>query len=136
MDATNIVVALLSAGGATIIAAFVNAFFNRRKLSAEATEIITKAAAGTVENVVADNARLRLEVNELRVQLAQLAETVAISEKRERAHEMSQERWIWHMGRWHRHGSRLAEELRAAGITPEEAPPLWPKPVEPGDIHQ
>lgn len=54
MDA-NVMVAILGAGGlASIIAAVVAGLFSKRKLGAEATEIITKAAAGVVTNLQAE----------------------------------------------------------------------------------
>lgn len=52
---TEIVVALLGGGGiAAIISAVVAGLFSKRKLGAEATEIITKAAAGVVTNMQAE----------------------------------------------------------------------------------
>jgi hypothetical protein len=57
-SSTTIVIAVLgSAGLGAIIAAVVNGFFSKRKLGAEATEIITKAAAGVVTNLEAENLR-------------------------------------------------------------------------------
>lgn len=47
--------ALLGAGGlSAIIAAIVTGLFSKKKLGAEATEIITKAAAGVVTNLQAE----------------------------------------------------------------------------------
>lgn len=52
---TELVVGLLGGGGiAAIISAVVAGLFSKRKLGAEATEIITKAAAGVVTNLQAD----------------------------------------------------------------------------------
>lgn len=49
---TDLVVGVLGAGGlGAIIAAIFNGLFSKRKLGAEATEIITKAAAGVVTNL-------------------------------------------------------------------------------------
>lgn len=49
---TELVVGLLGGGGvAAIISAIVAGLFSKRKLGAEATEIITKAAAGVVTNM-------------------------------------------------------------------------------------
>lgn len=51
----DILIAILGTGGATgIIAAIVTGLFSKRKLGAEATEIITKAAAGVVTNMQAE----------------------------------------------------------------------------------
>lgn len=49
---TELIVAVLGAGGlGAIFAAIVTGLFSKRKLGAEATEIITKAAAGVVQNM-------------------------------------------------------------------------------------
>lgn len=48
----DLFIAALGAGGlGAIIAAIVTGLFSKRKLGAEATEIITKAAAGVVKNL-------------------------------------------------------------------------------------
>lgn len=51
--------ALGTLGLGSVLAAMVSGFFSRRKLGADATEIITKAASGVVERIEADNERLR-----------------------------------------------------------------------------
>lgn len=57
-DLTPLVVAILGAGGlGAIVAAIVTGLFSKKKLGAEATEIITKAAAGVVTNLEAELAR-------------------------------------------------------------------------------
>ena len=54
MSAT-VLAALLGAGGlGAIVAAIITGLFSKRKLGAEATEIITKAAAGVVTNMQAE----------------------------------------------------------------------------------
>lgn len=120
---------LLGAGGATIIAAIVNAVFNRRKLSAEATQIITQAAAGTVENIMKDNASLRLELGEVKAKMIELTAIVELSEQRERHFTITEERYRWHMQQWHSYCTRLANRMRAAGLEVEDPPPLWLDPV-------
>jgi hypothetical protein len=51
----EVIVAVLGAGGlGAIFAAIVTGLFSKRKLGAEATEIITKAAAGVVTNLQAE----------------------------------------------------------------------------------
>jgi len=53
--ATELVVAILGAGGlGAILAAAITGLFSKKKLGAEATEIITKAAAGVVTNLQAE----------------------------------------------------------------------------------
>lgn len=55
---TTLLLTILSAGGGgAIIAAIVSGLFSKRKLGAEAAEIISKAAAGVVINLEADVAR-------------------------------------------------------------------------------
>lgn len=54
-----------SAAVASIIGAIINGILNRKKLGAEATEIITKAASGVVADIRSDNERLRSRVGEL-----------------------------------------------------------------------
>lgn len=52
---SDILIAILGTGGASaIIAAMITGLFSKRKLGAEATEIITKAAAGVVTNLQAE----------------------------------------------------------------------------------
>lgn len=128
MNSVVVIASLLSAGAATIIVALLNALFNRRKLSAEATQIITQAAAGTVENVMRDNAELRTRMGKLDERLAHLDAALELAERRERSHQADEERWRWHMERWHRYCGRLLAELRAAGVSQiEDPPPSWPE---------
>jgi hypothetical protein len=123
-DVINLVAA---AGGGGVIAAVVNALFNKRKLSAEATEIITKAAAGTVALAVSDNTALRAEIAELRARVDLLAETARIHEQRERAWQQHEERYRWHLERWSRYANALLTLLNASKIkVAEEMPSLYP----------
>jgi hypothetical protein len=53
-----LIVAILGAGGiGAIVAAIITGLFSKRKLGAEATEIITKAAAGVVTSLQGELAR-------------------------------------------------------------------------------
>lgn len=118
-------VAAMGAGG--VIAAIINAVFNRRKLSAEATEIITKAAAGTVANVVNDNTTLRARVDKLEAQVTTLLAASALHEKRERHWQHSEERYRWHLERWQRYAHSLLALLQSNNITvAEDEPSLYP----------
>jgi len=72
----TVVTWLTGAGVGVVLAAIIAGLFSRRKLSAEATEIITKAASGVVERleaevtrVTADNAALRAQVQRQEVAL-------------------------------------------------------------------
>lgn len=55
-----------------VLAAVVNAFVNKRKLSADATKVITEAAAGVVQDMRADNAEIRAERQALVADVRQL----------------------------------------------------------------
>lgn len=124
----QVVVGLLSAGITAVIVAVLNAIFNRRKLSAEATEIITKAAAGTVEQVVKDNESLRTRLAKVEAELEAMRATQSLVDQRERAHQEIEERYRWHLERWHRYAGRLIEEIRTLGGVVEDPPPLFPEP--------
>jgi len=100
---------------AAVLGAIINGFLNRRKLGAEATEIITKAASGVVERLEAellrvtnDNTRLRERVN-----------TLEIKEEADRAVLQLHAAW-----------DHLAvERLTEAGIDMPMPPPLSPPPL-------
>jgi hypothetical protein len=119
---------LISAGGATVIAAFINAVMNRRKLSAEATEIITKAAAGTVENVMKDNSTLRERIAHLEILVKNHEETIRIAESREREHLLAEERHRRHEVDCRNYTGLLATQLRALGGTVPDPPPIYRPP--------
>lgn len=51
MNATNIALVLGAVGIGAIVSAIIAGLFSKKKLGAEATEIITKAAAGVVTNL-------------------------------------------------------------------------------------
>lgn len=122
---------LLSAGGATVIAAIINAVMNRRKLGAEATEIITKAAGLQVENVMKDNTELRTKVARLEKTVDQHEHTIEVAERRERHHLIEDERWRWHMQRWHDWGETVSTLLESCtNRPPPPTPPSWPEPLE------
>ena len=60
---TNTIVAVLGAGGVgAILAAIVTGLFSKRKLGAEATQIITNAAAGVVKSMEADLTRTKRDM--------------------------------------------------------------------------
>jgi hypothetical protein len=110
-----------SAGLAAVLVAVINAVVNRRKLGAEATKVISDAAAGTVRDVREDNARLREENVDLRSRIVAL--------------ENDQDMWEYERDQWrevlqiHAAWDRLAIE-RIAGREPPielpDAPPLTP----------
>jgi hypothetical protein len=61
-----------SAGLAAVLVAVINAVVNRRKLGAEATKMISDAAAGAVKDARDDNVRLRAENSEFRARVTAL----------------------------------------------------------------
>lgn len=70
LSTAQIVIGILGTLGLGAVgAAVVTGLFSRKKLGADATEIISRAAAGVVERTEADNARLRadLAATELRL---------------------------------------------------------------------
>ncbi|WP_155293633.1 hypothetical protein [Rhodococcoides fascians] len=77
MNADLAVAVLTSAGVCAIVSALIGGLFSRRKMSAEATSIITTAAGSFVEQVQADNATLRSENKDLKTQLEELRTEVA-----------------------------------------------------------
>lgn len=61
---TQVLVAALGAGSiGAVLAALVTGLFTKRKLGAEATEIITKAASGVVESLNAEVARVNTRLS-------------------------------------------------------------------------
>lgn len=63
---TDVLVAVLGTGGlATIVSAIVAGIFSKRKMGAEATEIITKAAAGVVSDLRTEIERQKRDREEL-----------------------------------------------------------------------
>jgi hypothetical protein len=96
---TTIIVALLSGGGIfAVLGAFVNGAFTKKKLGAEATEIITRAASGVVVDLrksldekSADMATMKAE--HLAAMLAMREEHAAALAKMEREHSDEREDW-------------------------------------------
>ncbi len=112
----DIVIQLLgSAVLAAIAGAIINGIINRRKLGAEATEIITKAASGVVERLEAELTRVSAD----RERLIERVHTLEIREEADRAVLQLHAAWD------HMAVQRLAE----FGITDlPQPPPLSPPP--------
>lgn len=65
----DVLIAILGGSGfGAIVAAIIAGIFSKKKLGAEATEIITKAAAGVVVNMEADMKRMKTERSEERTE--------------------------------------------------------------------
>lgn len=74
---SQMVLGILGASTVTAVAgALIAGFFQRKKLGADATEIITRAATGVMEQVQEDNARLREENVALRTTIEDLRQMV------------------------------------------------------------
>lgn len=122
---------LVSGTGAALIAAVVNAVANRRKLSGEATKLITEAAGSVTQTIMADNARLRQDITDLKAEVAAMKQTIALAEERERGHQVSEDRNRAHLERWHRYCASHRDAMRAVGMQVADPPPLYPSPVSP-----
>ena len=115
MESDVIVQLLGSAVLAAIAGAIINGIINRRKLGAEATEIITKAASGVVERLEAERSRIANDNVVLR-------ERVAALEAREEA-----DRAVLQL---HAAWDHLAvQKLAELGIELPAPPPLSPPPL-------
>ena len=118
---TAIVVAALSAGGiGAIFAAIVSGLFSKRKLGAEATEIITKAAAGVVSNLQAEvdriNAARKVDQSEHEQVISDMA----------RAYHLERAEWK-RVLQLHVAWDQLAiTKLADLGIELPDAPPMLP----------
>lgn len=76
MDGATILVGLGAIGGTSTVTVFVQGMLNRRKLGADATKIITDAAAGVVTTLNVENKRLDDEIVDLRRENASLRRAV------------------------------------------------------------
>ena len=101
---------------AAIAGAVINGIINRRKLGAEATEIITKAASGVVERLEAELTRVNTDNARLRERI----QTLEVREETDRAVLQLHAAW-----------DHLAvQALTKAGITDlPQPPPLSPPPA-------
>lgn len=117
----ELIVAILGAGGmGAIIAAIVTGLFSKRKLGAEATDIITKAAAGVVTNLQSEIDRQVHARQEDAASHAALVERLIASHNR----EMSEVRRVLQL---HVAWDALAiARLADLGVNLPPAPPLLP----------
>lgn len=111
-------------GIGSVVAAVVSGLFSRKKLGADATQIITQAAAGVVERTEADNARLRAEVAEERLMREQ--------RENELRRLIDQHTRVLQL---HAAWDHIAvERLAAAGIELPEPPPLYGPDSSPSEL--
>lgn len=120
----QLVVALV--GGGTI-AAVINAVMARKKLGADATKVITEAAAGVATDLRKDNADLRTEVATLRRQVTEC--------------EAREDRWELERREWrdilqvHAAWDHMAvTALRRAGVSDIALPPALYPPYRVGGV--
>lgn len=106
-----------SFGAAGVLLAIVNGLFSKRKLSAEATKIITDAASGTLKDVRDENTRLlgRQATLEARVDAVEKENRVQAE------HQRQTDALIVVHGEWDRQAYYAA---RNKGINLPEPPPL------------
>jgi hypothetical protein len=136
---TQLLIAALGAGGlGAIIAAIIAGIFSKKKLGAEATEIITKAAAGVVTNMEGDLVRMRTErseerteheteMDELRRKMSKMA-AEHVAKMAEMAHNHAAEREEWRaVLQLHVAWDVMAiTKLAELDVTLDPAPPLLP----------
>src|SRR6478736_6583237 len=103
-----------SSGVTAVMVAVITALFNRGKLKADATSLITQAAGGLVTSLQADNVRLRTE-NTRNAQRRDRKE----SAERRRDNEFRRQ-----LERHHEYDVQLVRQLRAAGIEVPDPPEL------------
>ena len=118
---TEIIIAALGAGGfGAIIAAIVTGLFSKKKLGAEATEIITKAASGVVERLEAELARRVEDMAAMRL------EHKAEVEKITREHSDEREEWRRVLQLHVAWDAIAIAKMGEIGIELPPAPPLLP----------
>lgn len=120
----NLLISILGTGSVVaVISAIVNGFLNKRKLSAEATSIITQAAGGIVQNLQDDNTRLRTVNTKIEARYNRSVRSI-----RQRD-EIFRVRLTEHM-KW---DELVAEKLRGLGIEIIDPPKLVLPDLDLGD---
>ena len=146
--ATTIVIAVLGSGGLfAIIGALINGAFTKRKLSAEATEVITNAASSVVTQIEKQRDDLRKEMTDLKTEhaaelgrlrdesAAQMQRVIAthLRELEERDKEAAEERQRWVSAlQLHVAWDWMAiHKLSEIGIELPDPPPILPRDTPP-----
>lgn len=142
MGTTLIVAALGSGAVGAVIAALVTGLFTKRKLGAEATEIITKAASGVVESLNGEMVRMTSTLATVRLEAAEAEARHKVEraadkashdlqraeDKARHAREMEAVRRVLQL---HVAWDLLARaKLSEHGIDLPDAPPLLPPLIE------
>lgn len=158
MNAEVAVIGAVIAGIAALAGALINGLFLKRKLGAEATNLITNAATGLVERLEDENERITRSYLLISQRLEEVLETAekADRELREnhrfthllerRVQELEAEQHAEEMARnkieteWRRaldqHGrwdTLAVDMLRSAGIDVPHPPPAFPAPYANGE---
>lgn len=108
---------LAGLGVGAILATVITGLFSRRKLSAEATKIITDAASGTLKDLRDENTRLAARVAATETQQDQLRDIQRRQDERQRAdHQALAIHAFWDRQAWN--------TLKEQGIDLPEPPPL------------
>ena len=118
---TQIIVAALGAGGVGAVgAAVITGFFSKKKLGAEAAEIITKAAAGVVTQLENQLTRATRQVEDQRAEHARVVTAI----RRDHQIEMEDVRAVLQL---HVAWDTLAlSKLHEIGVDLPPVPPLLP----------
>lgn len=82
MDGQAIIQLLGAIFGAGVLTAIVNAFFQRKKMSADVVKTINEAADSAVKRVEDDNLRLRQENRELKERVEEVEEEARTARRR------------------------------------------------------
>lgn len=106
-----------SLGVSAILLAIVNGLFSKRKLSAEATKIITDAASGTLKDVRDENTRLLAR----QATLEGRVDAVERENRQQAAHQRQTDALIVVHGEWDRQAYYAA---KSKGVLLPEPPPL------------
>lgn len=124
---TELIVAALGAGSVgAVIAAVVTGLFSKRKLGAEAAEIITRAASGVVKDIEAQLARARQQLTEER----DLHQRQMMAVQRDHELELTDIRAVLQL---HVAWDTLAlAELSKIGVDLPPVPPLLPPRLNKG----
>lgn len=106
-----------SAAVGAVLVAMITGLFSKRKLSAEATDIITKAASGVVERLEEENARVILSNTHLSQRVE--AQQTSVDEMKRTQRQQGEALAIHAF--W---DNQAVEALRAQGIDLPPPPPL------------
>lgn len=114
MSNSAIPLIISSSGVTAVFVAVFNSLFNRRKLKADTTAVLTTAAGGIVSILQTDNGRLRAENASIKTR----------AERKERAERERDANFRRQLSAHHKYDSMVAQKLREAGIQVDDPPQL------------